>query len=105
MNEGDTLKIILNYTVDGQPIEENQFDEIEFSIGNKRYTLASGVTWDSGISKYTIFISQADSFALGTYMGRNGFVYYQLRLRSGVDVVSTKKKKLFLGDTISDKII
>ena len=105
MNEGDTLKIILAYTVDGQPIEEGQFDEIEFSIGNKRYTLEDGVVWDSELGMYTIFISQADSFAIGLYKGAKDFTNYQLRLRQGVWVASTKIKKLFLGETISNNII
>ena len=28
MNRGDTLTIVLDYTVDGAPITEGQFDEI-----------------------------------------------------------------------------
>lgn len=105
MNEGDTLKIILAYTVDGSPIEEGQFDEIEFSIGNRRYTLGNGVVWDSEIGMYTIFISQQDSFAIGLYKGSKSNVGYQLRLRKGVWVASTKIKKFFLGETISHTII
>ena len=47
MNSGDTVKIILNYTVDGVPISEGAFDEIEFSIGRKRYTLSDEeIAWD-----------------------------------------------------------
>ena len=56
MNRGDTLYIILDYTVDDAPITEGQFDEIEFSIGNKQYTMTDGdIEWDSDLSKYCLY--------------------------------------------------
>lgn len=55
MNKGDTITIFLNYTVDGVPIAENDFDEIEFSIGSKRYTLTGeDIVWDESAGAYKI---------------------------------------------------
>ena len=98
MNRGDTVKIILDYTVDGAPIAENDFDEIEFTIGSKRYTLTGqtpGVVWDGDLGAYTVTLSQADTMAL---QGRNN---YQIRLKKGSSVVSSGISTLTLGKSIS----
>ncbi len=101
MNRGDTLTIVLDYTVDGAPIEQGQFDEIEFSIGSKRYTLTGeDITWDESLGKYTLFIGQNDSFAIG-----NNSASYQVRFRKGTEVVSTDINRLAIGGTISTTII
>ncbi len=100
MNKGDTLTIQLDYTVDGEPITEGQFDQIEFSIGDKRYTLTDGdITWDGESSMYALTIGQADTFDLG------GKTEYQLRLKSGTSVVSSGIGTLTLGKTISTSTI
>lgn len=46
-NAGDTLTLYLDYTVDGEQITEGQFDEIEVSIGSKRYLLTDNeiISW------------------------------------------------------------
>ncbi len=99
-NKGDTLDFELAYTVDGEPITEDQFDEIEFCIGAKRYTLTGGdITWDDSIARYTLSVSQADSFSLETVAD------YQVRFKAGSTVISTSKKKFVLGGTISETVI
>lgn len=101
MNRGDTITIVLDYTVDGAPITEGEFDEIEFSIGAKRYTLTGdNIVWDDDLGKYTLFIGQSDSFAIG-----NNSASYQVRFRKGSEVVSTDISRLAIGGTISTTII
>ena len=96
MNHGDTIKIVLAYEVDGEPITENQFDEIEFCIGSKRFTLSGGgVTWDSTESAYTVWLTQTDTFTMPMS------VPYQTRFKSGDDVISSGEATLDLGNTIS----
>ena len=64
-NRGDTIDITLAYTVNGQPIEENQFDEIEVYIGENRYLLTDGdIVWNNEQGMYTLFVDQEDSFKL-----------------------------------------
>lgn len=100
MNKGDTITIYLNYTVDGVPIAENDFDEIEFSIGSKRYTLTGeDIVWDESAGAYKVALSQADTFALG-YDSR-----YQVRLKKDNTVISSGISVLSLGPTISKETI
>lgn len=100
MNNGDTFLFILDYTVDGEPIQEDYFDEIEFSIGNKQYLLSKEeIAWDSNISKYTVFIPQADTLNFSM------ITKYQLRVRKGTEVASSKEMYLLIGNSISKDVI
>lgn len=95
-NKGDTLYIVLDYLVDGEPLDDAQFDEIELYVGKNRYLLTNGqIVWDSNLGKYCVFVTQADSFKLDTQSE------YQLRLRKDDEVISTRIKRLFVGETIS----
>lgn len=98
MNRGDTLDIVLAYTVDGEPIQEGDFDEIEFSIGSKRYTLTDGdITWDEG-EGYIISIGQEDTLDMGR-------AEYQVRFKKGSKVISSSVNTLILGKSISKTVI
>ena len=41
MNRGDTANVVLNFTLDGDPIRPGDFDEIEFTFGEKQYTMTT----------------------------------------------------------------
>lgn len=98
MNRGDTLDIVLAYTVDGEPIQEGDFDEIEFSLGSKRYTLTDGdITWDEG-EGYIISIGQEDTLDMGR-------AEYQVRFKKGSKVISSSVNTLILGKSISKTVI
>lgn len=101
MNKGDTIDITLDYTIDGIPIEDYGLDEIEFCLGEKRYTL-TGEDFDTDpvTGKLRIFIDQQAAFDLGT-----GAIPYQVRFRKGDVVTSTNIAKLSLGSIISTKVI
>lgn len=99
-NQGDTLDITLDYTINGEPITEGLCDEIEVSIGNKQYTLThNDIVWDNELEKYTLFVGQADTFALGK------ITEYQVRFKLGTKVVSVPIRKLIIGGSISTKVI
>ena len=101
MNQGDALYIALDYKVNGESITENQFDEIEFCIGENRYLLSEGqIVWNEDAQKYYIFVNQLETFKL-----QRNPIEYQLRLRKGEEVISTPVEKLTVGKTISTKRI
>ena len=100
MNSGDTVKIILRYAVNGVPISEGAFGEIEFCIGRKRYALSDEeIAWDEAAGAYSIALTQEDAFALA------GDNRYQIRLKKGVDVVSSGISVLNIGRSISKRVI
>jgi len=99
-NRGDTLYIELDYTVNGEPLKDGEWDEIEFSFGENRFLLSDGtVEWNPDAEKYCIWVDQSQSFNLNTR------TEYQLRLRKGRDVISTKTKRVTIGDSISREVI
>lgn len=99
-NRGDTIDITLAYTINGEPITEGQFDEIEVYVGENRYTLTGGdIVWDNEQEMYTIFIDQEDSFKLTTK------TEYQTRFKIGVNVISSKIKYIPIGKTLSNEVI
>lgn len=99
-NRGDTIDISLAYTVNGEPITEGQFDEIEVYIGENRYTLTDGtVVWDDGQEMYTVFVDQEESFKLTTK------TEYQVRFRMGTQVISSKVKYMPMGKVLSNEVI
>lgn len=115
-NRGDTIDVSLAYTIDGEPITEGQFDEIEVYIGENRYTLEGEtisttvgntttteiihqIVWDSELGMYTIFVSQEDSFKLTTK------TEYQVRFKLGTKVFSSNIKYMPIGKTLSNEVI
>lgn len=99
-NQGDTGYIELAYTINGEPITEGQFDEIEFYLGKSRYLLSEGdIVWDEDLGSYCVFINQDDTLRLKSPMS------YQLRLRHGRDVISTNIERRAIGLSISKEII
>lgn len=100
MNRGDTVQILLQYTVEGEAIQEGEFDEIEFSIGSKRFTLTDGgIVWDSEQAAYTIALSQEDTIALP------GVQPYQIRFKKDDTVISSDIDTVEFGNSISKVIL
>lgn len=100
MNKGDTLYIILDYTINGVPIEEMGLDEIEFIIGRKSFKLSEDeITVDEATGKYAVAIGQADTFALG------GTSDFQVRFKKDGEVTSTDVDTIRLGKTLSKEVI
>lgn len=95
-NQGDTITFLLDYTIDETPLSEYNPDEIEFSIGEKRYTLTNGdIGIDESSGKYAVSLSQADSFNMGNV------TKYQIRIKKDGEVVSSGVERILLGSSIS----
>lgn len=100
IRQGDSTDIALKYLINGAPITEGMCDEMEFYFYNKRYTLSGGdIIWNSNDEAYVISLTQEQTFALPSS------VSYQLRVRIGKKVGSSKKKNIRIGDVISREVI
>ena len=97
-NQGDTIHLILDYTVNDTPLEQANQDEIEVYIGQTRYTLTDGDIVIEG-GKYGIDLSQEDTFAL-----KRGAAF-QLRVKIGTEVGSTSIEWIPIGSTISREVL
>lgn len=107
MNNGDTLDIIIDYQIDGEPFEEGQFQEIELQFENQydsskyvKLLLSAGdITWDSDLGKYTTKLTQEQSFRLSPSCS------YQLRVMLDDVVVSSEIGEMDVGPTLSRKVL
>lgn len=100
MNRGDTLKILLDYTINGAPIEDMDLDEIEFTIGSRSFTMTDGdIAQDQETGKYSIILSQAATLSLGKTAA------FQVRFKKGDEVTSTQIDTIRLGRSLSKEII
>lgn len=96
VNHGDTLYIQLDYTLDGLPLHEYIWDDIEFMFGTYRYTLLQGtIVYDNEVGNYCVSISQQQTFA------SPDIVEYQIRLYKDNEVVSSKVGRMPLGKVLS----
>ena len=93
-NKGNTVYIVLDEMLDGEPLENKQFDKMELFTSKRKYALNDGkIIWDSNLSRYCIF-AQLDSFK------PDSDASYTLQLLNGKDLICTKIKRLFVGNTI-----
>ena len=117
-NRGDTLFLLIPFTVNGEPSQEGAYDEIELSINKGslfnsiRKTLTGGdISWatveydNEGVTEtytgYVAWLSQEDTFNLP-----EGTSQCQLRVRIGQDVgSSTILTDIVLGKVLSGKVI
>jgi hypothetical protein len=99
-NRGDTLPIVLDYTINGIPIEDWDLDEIEFSLGSRQYTLShEDITLDDILNKYVLNIGQATTLKLGAN------TRYQVRFKKDGEVTSSDIGFIKIGASLSTKTI
>lgn len=99
-NKGDTLEVLLDFTVDGIPLEEYGADEIEFCMGQYRYTLSGGdIELDPQSGKYSVLINQEQTFNM------DYITAYQVRVLKNDRVGSLDIQKIPLGDTLSTTVL
>lgn len=95
-NRGDTLPIVLDYTINGTPIEEWDLDEIEFMLGSRQFLLSEGdITQDLDTGKYQLIIGQATSLQIG------GATRYQVRFKKDGEVTSSDIGIIKIGAALS----
>lgn len=100
INNGDAFPIELAYFVNGVPIEDAELDEIEVTIGGRRFTLSDeDIAINPTTGKYTLFLTQETTFKLG------GGAHYQVRFRKGAAVGSTAIELIKIGASLSTTVI
>lgn len=98
MNKGDALLIELDYTVNGEALQEGEWDDIEFSLNSKSYSLSNGdIYWDG--EAYVCYLSEADTFDLRFTN------IYQLRLAKDGYVISSPITTWRVGGVLSKKYL
>lgn len=118
-NRGDTTYLLLDYQVNGEPMVQGAYQEIELSLNKAdcyfsiRKTLSGGdITWEEnctyidseGVEQtftgYVAHLDQEETFAL-----KDGNTQIQLRVMLNNEVGSSKMEVLDIGDVLSDKVL
>lgn len=100
MRKGDSNKLFLNYTVNGKPLGEEEYDELEFTMENHSYLLSQGeIEHDMERKMYLVSLTQEDTFALSSNPR------CQLRVRKGDTVKASAYSHIEVGETLSRRII
>jgi len=117
MNRGDTISLMLDYQVNGSPLEEGAYDELELQINNQnsakaiKKLLSEGtIAWrtinyvDGGVEKtftgYVAELDQEETFKLSA-----GQSMVQLRVKIGNQVGSSGNSMFTLGAVLSTRVL
>ena len=117
MNRGDTVTLMLNYQINGEPLVKDAYEEMELQINKDssqramRKTLSGGdIKWETltfyneGVEEtfegYTVHLSQSESFTLVS-----GQSQVQLRIKKNGEVGSSSQSNFVLGDSLSTQIL
>jgi len=113
MNRGDTVALMLNYQINGTPLTEDGYQEIELQINNetasksiKKLLSQGDIVWEtltySGgtFTGYVVHLDQNETFLL-----RSGESQVQLRVKKDGEVGSSDMSEFDLGDVLSQKVL
>ena len=117
MNRGDTVSLMLDYQVNGEPLIENAYDEMELQINNesssksiKKKLSDGGIEWKTityssngnteSFTGYVVELSQDETFKLSA-----GQSTVQLRVKIGERVGSSDNATFTLGSVLSSTVI
>lgn len=118
MNRGDTAYLMLNYTINGDPLQEGAYEEIELQLNpqsnsrNVKKLLSEGdIEWatmtyvdEHGVEQqftgYIARLSQEETFIFN-----EGDVEAQLRILWGDDVGSSAITSFILGKALSCEVL
>ena len=107
MNKGDTIRLILDYSINDEPITEGQFEDLELQLNKesfgkfniKKLLSQNEIVWDSDLGKYVCYLSQEESFKLPNK------VDYQLRCYEDGSVISSCISQFYIGDILSKETL
>lgn len=117
-NKGDTACLLLNYEVNGSPLTEGAYQEIEFQINPQKHfnsvkkLLSKGeIVWATveyeddeqttqTFTGYVTYLSQDDTFKIG-----EGDAKVQLRIKMNNEVGSSDLTEITLGNVLSKEVI
>lgn len=116
MNRGDTSFLMLNYTINGDPLVEGDYEEIELTINEEssfrcvKKMLSKGeIEWgtltyeDNGTQTFTGYyahLSQEETFKLS-----RGVNEVQVRILSNDEVGSSAVSSMELGRVLSSEVL
>ena len=118
MNRGDTSFLMLQYTINGDPLVEGDYQEIELTINEqssfrcvKKTLSGGGIEWGTltyddneghpqSFTGYYAHLSQEETFRLG-----NGANDVQLRILSNDEVGSSAVSSITLGRVLSSEVL
>lgn len=112
-NKGDTLQLTLNYTLNGNALEKDAYDDMELQLNSQsgsnsvKLLLSNGdIGYDESSSKYKAFLSQAQTFKLKqSELNEDSEIEYQLRILIGTKVISSGVSTFTLGPVLSKKVL
>lgn len=118
-NRGDTAYLLLDYTINGEPMQEGEYQELELQInvqGNyrsiKKLLSAGDIFWDDNytyidadgdeqtFSGYIVSLDQDDTFLIS-----QGQAEIQLRVLIDGEVGSSQIEELNIGNALSDEVL
>lgn len=116
-NEGDTACLMLNYQLNGLPLEEGKYEEIEFQINQQKSNnsikklLSRGeIEWatvtyiedniEKSFTGYVTYLSQKDTFRM-----QDGVATCQIRILMNGEVGSSEYSNFDLGKALSVKVL
>ncbi len=117
-NKGDTACLLLNYQVNGSPLVEGAYQEIEFQvnpqlyIGSVKKLLSKNeIKWATVIYEdeegetqtftgYVTYLTQQDTFRMGS-----GDSKVQLRIMMNNEVGSSNYSVITIGDALSGEVL
>lgn len=118
-NRGDTAYLLLDYTVNGEPMQEGEYQELELQInvqGNyrsiKKLLSVGDIFWDDNytyidadgneqtFSGYIVSLDQDDTFLVS-----QGQAEIQLRVLIDGEVGSSQIEELNIGNALSDEVL
>ena len=116
-NEGDTGYLMLTYKLNGQDLQENAYQEMEFQINPqseynsiKKLLSKGDITWEAmeyqdgtqtkTFIGYVVHLNQEETFRL-----QKGTSYCQLRIMVGDEVGSSNISEITMGDALSTQVL
>jgi len=117
MNRGDTVSLMLDYQVNGSPLVQGAYDELELQINNQNSSKAikkllsdGGIQWKTinyysggAIESFTGYVADLDQEE--TFKLAAGQSMVQLRVKIGNQVGSSENSVFTLGAVLSSQVI
>lgn len=104
MNRGDTIQFVLDFTINGEPLVNGAYDEIEIQLNKQsaqngiKLLLSEGrIVWDG--EHYVASLTQKESMKLSSSSE------YQVRISMNGMVISSDIEQFEIGNVLSSRIL
>lgn len=112
MRIGDTICLMLNYQLNGEPLVEGAYEEIELQINKQgssksmKKLLSNGdIKWDTveyngeEFTGYVVHLTQQETFDLGSYL------QCQIRIKMDGEVGASGINDINLDEVLSEQVL